>query len=101
MKKRLHVKNTWYDWLINYVPKSVKDGRWNYRKKYEHFLNKHNQRLSWTSACCEGIKKTKNKKKAIREGYIIKNIRNLFKQRKENDAIKDRIIRDIRNLFEK
>lgn len=20
MKKRLHVKNTWYDWLNNYVP---------------------------------------------------------------------------------
>ena len=45
MKKRLYVKNTWYDWLINYIPKCVKDGRWYYRKKFEHFLNKLKQRL--------------------------------------------------------
>ena len=101
MKKRLYVKNTWYDWLINYTPKCVKDGRWYYRKKFEHFLNKLKQRLLWTSACWEGIKKTKNFKKAIREGYIIKDIRSFFKLRKENDVIKDTIIRDIRNLFEK
>ena len=31
---------------------------------------------------------------------IIKSIRNLFKLKKENEAIKDRIIRDIRTLFE-
>ena len=32
MKKRLHVKNTWYDWLNNYVPQPVKNSRWYYRK---------------------------------------------------------------------
>ena len=31
---------------------------------------------------------------------IIESIRNLFKLKKENEAIKDRIIRDIRTLFE-
>ena len=35
------------------------------------------------------------------EENIIKNIRNLFKLKKENQAIKDRIIRDIKSLFEK
>ena len=30
-----------------------------------------------------------------------RNIRNIFKLKKNNKAIKDRIIRDIRNLFEK
>ena len=34
------------------------------------------------------------------EGNIIKSIRNLFKLRKENEAIKDRIITDTRKLFE-
>ena len=34
------------------------------------------------------------------EENIIKNIRNLFKLKKENNTIKDRIIRDIRTLFE-
>ena len=31
---------------------------------------------------------------------IIKNISNFFKLRKENGAVKDKIIRDIRNLLE-
>ena len=37
-----------------------------------------------------------------RETYdtTIKDIRNLFKLKKENEALKDRIIRNIRNLFE-
>ena len=30
----------------------------------------------------------------------IKDIRNLFRQEKESKAIKDRILRDIKNLFE-
>ena len=34
------------------------------------------------------------------EDNIIKNERNLFGLKKENEAIKDRIIRDIRTLFE-
>ena len=35
------------------------------------------------------------------EENIIKSIRNIFKLKKENEAIKDRIIRDIRTLFKK
>ena len=34
------------------------------------------------------------------EENIIRDVRNLFRLKKENEAIKDRIIRDIRNLFE-
>ena len=43
----------------------------------------------------QGTKDTKQS-----EGKIIKNIRNLFKPKKEIEAIKDRIIRDIKILFE-
>ena len=35
------------------------------------------------------------------EENMIKSIRNIFKLKKENEAIKDRTIRDIRTLFEK
>ena len=31
---------------------------------------------------------------------MIKDVRNIFRLKKENKPIKDRIIRDIRNLFE-
>ena len=37
---------------------------------------------------------------SLKEENIIKDIRNLFRQKKENKAIKDRILRDIKNLFE-
>ena len=40
------------------------------------------------------------KEEKIVEGQIIKNIRNLLKLKRQNEAIKDRIIRDNRNLFE-
>ena len=34
------------------------------------------------------------------EANIIKNIRNLFRLEKETKGIKDRILRDIKNLFQ-
>lgn len=45
-------------------------------------------------------KETKKVKKKLLEDNIIKYARNHFKLKKENEAIKDRIIRDIRNVFE-
>ena len=40
-------------------------------------------------------------RRQLEEDNIIKNIRNLFILKRENEAIKAGIIRDIRNLFEK
>ena len=37
MKKRPHVKNAWYDWLVNYIHKPVKNSSLCYRKHYEPF----------------------------------------------------------------
>ena len=48
-------------------------------------------------------KKKPNKlriQKQSEEEIIIKNIRNLFKLKKDNETIKDRIIRDIKTVFE-
>ena len=36
---------------------------------------------------------------SLEEKNIIKDIRNLFKKKKKTKAIKDRILRDIKNLF--
>ena len=48
-----------------------------------------------------GKKPTKLKKQKQSENNVIKNIRDLFKLKKENKAIKDRIIREeIMALFE-
>ena len=47
-----------------------------------------------------GKKPSKPKAQNQSEENIIKSIKNLFKLKKENEAIKNRIIRDIRTLFE-
>ena len=46
--------------------------------------------------CVKEIEETKNTKTI--GGNIIKNTRNLFSLKTENEAIKDRIIRDIKNF---
>ena len=47
-----------------------------------------------------GTKPRKLKIQKQSEDNIFNNIRNLFRLKQENEAIKDRIIRDIKNLFE-
>ena len=44
-----------------------------------------------------GRKKTKKSKTKKQSEDIIKDVRNIFRLKKENEAIKDRIIRDIKN----
>ena len=53
-----------------------------------------------TTVCMEveQNKKTKNQKQS--KDSIIKDERNLFRLKEENEAIKDRIIRDIKNFFQ-
>lgn len=48
----------------------------------------------------EDLKHTRKKIKKQSERNRIKHVTNLFKLRIENKAFKDRIIRDLRNLFE-
>ena len=50
---------------------------------------------------CTGVQKIPRKPRIkITEHNIIKNIRNLFKPKNENETIRDRIIRDIRIVLE-
>ena len=46
------------------------------------------------------MKSSRFEEEKKREGNIIKDVRNLKKKKKQNKAIKNRIISDIRNLFE-
>ena len=62
------------------------------------FLKKKQPRILVNQRWSTRLKKNKKIKneKTIR-GQIIKDVRNLFRLKKENEGIKDRIIRDIKN----
>ena len=49
---------------------------------------------------CSGKNPRKLKIQKQSKDSINEYIKNLFRQKKENEAIKDRIVRDIKNLFE-
>ena len=101
MKKKRPIKNTWYEWLINFITEPL-------RKTVDGFKNKVVSVLKTNTSGDYGkqsvygsgkkLSKLKLKKESEEDG-IIKNIRNLFKLKKENNAIKDRIFRDIKTLF--
>ena len=100
MKKKRPIKKTWYEWLINYIPESV-------RKTVGCLKDKD------VSGCVSLFKTNvpenyskptvwhgKKLRKQFEEDNIIKNINNVFRLKKENETNKDRIIRDIKLLFE-
>ena len=129
MKKIRPIKNTWYDWLINYIPKPI-------RKVVGGFMDNtvslSKSKTSKQAVYGRGKKlskpKKKQKKNEIRfyqkrikkksEDTVCRDIRTIFKaeeekeeikrleklERKKQDhnerLIKDRIIRDIRSRFE-
>ena len=95
-KEKKIVKNSWFSWLINYVPtpmiKIASDSK-------DKILILYNSK---TNKVIRGSRKKVSKLKIREESKdnLIKNTRSLFELKKVNKAIKDKIIRDIRNLFE-
>ena len=83
MKKITPIKNAWYDWLYNYIPKY----RWFQRWNYKSFL-----RQTHLKKLCIGEETNYGNQKH-------KTLENLLYQ-KRTKKIKDRIIRDILTLFE-
>ena len=75
MKKKRTIKNTLHDWLIDFIFEPIR------RNLFEKKLSQ-----------------PKTKKQS--EKNIIKNIWKLYILKEENKKIKDRIIRDKRNLFQ-
>ena len=89
-------KNTWYDWydwLINYIPEPIK-------KSVSGFWDQIMNLFKTTNySKPERVKTVYGRGKKKFEEKLMKSIRNLFKLKKENEAIKYIIIRDIENLF--
>ena len=96
MKKRPLTKKTWYNWLINYIS-NPKD---KFMSLFKRNTTKNYSKTSTYQNVYSSGKKLRNKSKKQSEDKIIGKTRNIFRQKKENEAIKDRIIGDIKNLSE-
>ena len=83
-------KNSWYDWnncFVNYIPKLIKTAN--------ILISLFN---SNKIVHCSGKRLSEPKTQKESQHKMIKNI-NLFKLEKENKAIEEKIIGDIKKLF--
>ena len=99
IKKTRPIKNNWYDWLINYIPEHIRENVGGFKDKIVS-LFKTNTPKQTVYGSGKKLSKPKTTTKKQSEENIINSITSLFIQNKENKEIKDRIIRDIRTLFE-
>ena len=91
-KKRIFTNNTWYDmydWSINYILRNIVGGVKD--QIMSLFKTKDYSKPKRAKAVYGGGKKQSEEN--------INSIRDIFKLKKENEAIKDRIIRYIKTLF--
>ena len=104
VKKRFFAKTTWYDLLVDYILELIKNAMGGVASKIMSFLKtnktKDESKLTPVNNFCNGRKTlTKLKIRKQSEDNMIKNVRNLFKLKNENEEIKNRVIGDIGNLF--
>ena len=97
MKKKRPVKDTWQDWLINYTPEPIRKSESDFKDQVVSIF-KTNIPKQTMYGRGKKLSKPKTQKQSVEN--IIKSIKYLFILKKENKEIKDRIIRDIRTLFE-
>ena len=97
MKKKRPVKDTWQDWLINYTPEPIRKSESDFKDQVVSIF-KTNIPKQTMYGRGKKLSKPKTQKQSLEN--IIKSIKYLFILKKENKEIKDRIIRDIRTLFE-
>ena len=102
VKKKRPTKITWYNWLINYIPVPVRKTVSGSKDKVVSPFKTNTPKDSDKQSVYGKEKKPSKRKtqKHFEQGNIIKNIRNSFKLKKENEAIKDQIIRNNRSLFQ-
>ena len=87
-------------WLTNYIPDLIRKTAGGFKDKVISLFNtKTPNDYGKQIMHGRGKKTSKPKTQKQSEENIAKSIRNLFKLKKENEVIKDRIIRDIRTLF--
>ena len=97
MKKKRPVKDTWQDWLINYTPEPIRKSESDFKDQVVSIF-KTNIPKQTMYGRGKKLSKPKTQKQSVEN--IIKSIKYLFILKKENKEIKDRIVRDIRTLFE-
>ena len=102
--KRTFTKNTWfdwYDWLINYIPESIRTAVGRVKDQIINILKTkdYSKPKRVKTEYGGGRKSSKLKIQKQSEENMIKSIKKLFKLKKENEAIKDGIIRYISTLF--
>ena len=85
MKKIRPIKNTWYDWLINYISEPKRKSVCGFKGKIVSLFK--------TNTPKQNVYGRLSKSKA-------QNIRNPFMLKKKKNKNTDRVIRDIRKLFE-
>ena len=100
MEKKRPSKNTRYDWLINYIPRPIRKFVGHKDKVVNLFKTNTPKDYGKQVMYGRGKKPIKPKTQNQSEKNIIKSIKNLFKLKKENEAIKNTIIRNFRTLFE-
>ena len=91
MKKIRPIKNTWYDWLINFIPEPIRKSVGGFNDK---ILNLFKTNTPKRTVYGTGKKLSKPKTQNIRNPFIFK------KKKKKKKKIKDRVIRDIWTRFE-
>ena len=87
-KSQKTVKNTWCDWLINYIPEPIRKSVGGFKDKIVSLFQTN---TSKQTVYGRGKKLWKPKKQNIKKPFI---------SEKNKEKTKDRIIRDIRALFE-
>ena len=92
MKKIRSTKITWYDWLINYIPESIRKSVGGFNDKVISLFKTNTPKQTVYGRGKKLSKaKTQNKINSIRNPFILK---------KKTKEIKNVIIRDISTLFE-
>ena len=89
MKKISPNKNTWYDWLINNIPKPIRKSVSVLKNK---FISLFKTNTPKQTVYGKGQKISKPRKQSIEKPFI---------SEKNKEKIKDRIIRDVWKLFER
>ena len=89
MKKISPNKNTWYDWLINNIPKPIRKSVSVLKNK---FISLFKTNTPKQTVYGKGQKISKSRKQSIKKPFI---------SEKNKEKIKDRIIRDVWKLFER
>ena len=88
MKKTRPIKNTWYDWLINYIPESIGKSVCGFKYKIVSLFKPSQPKQAVFG---RGKKLSKTKRQNIRNSFLLK---------KKIREIKERIIKDIQTHFE-